>query len=178
MIAALLLALPGPLTPGPALAMDALAGSGPTLAHRFHVSLAQADYNPKSGSLEVALRVNAFDLEQALSRAQGVQVDLDRTPGIDELIESYLSERITLSAPDGRRAAFEWVGKEDFTLELWLYFELRVAARTPPRELKGHTLSNRIFFELHPEQTNSVTYGRGRTRRSLRFTADQRRIEL
>ena len=179
MSAAILAVLLGALALPPDRTEDARSADAVT-AHRFHVSLAQADYNPKTGSLEVALRVNPFDLEDALTRAHGSKVDLDRTPDVDEHIVRYLRERFTLTSPDGERARFEWVGKEDFTLEMWLYFELRVdaPAGSRPKDLAGHTVSNRLFFELHPEQTNSVTYGRGKSRKSLRFTSAQRSAEL
>ncbi len=147
--------------------------------HRFHVTLGQAEYELKTGSLEVALRVDPFDLEEALTAAHGSKVDLDRTPRIDEHIARYLKQRFVLRTPTGEHAPLEWVGKEDFTLEMWLYFELPVAqGRAKPADLAGYSLENRVFFELHPEQTNVLTFGRGEARRSLRFTPEAPRADL
>ena len=66
-------------------------------AHPSHVTIAEAQFNAKTKSLEVALWVQPIDLENALRRRHNKPIDLDRTPKVDELIVEYLNEVFTVT---------------------------------------------------------------------------------
>ena len=166
-----------------ALACAALAGlaagsaEGRAAAHPGHASFGQADLNPASRSLEVALCVNAFDLEQALSRAAGRPVDLERNPEAEALVRDYVARRFRLSLADGREPALVWVGREDFVSTMWLYFEFPLP-EAAPLDMAGAALAHTLFFELHPEQVHALHVGRGAARATLRFTPSEPRRAL
>jgi len=134
-------------------------------AHPFHVSLAEAEWNAKTGQLEVALKVHATDLEKALRRHSGKPIDLDKSPEADRRIIAYLKHVFRVLSPQGRPCAIKWVGKEVTLKSAWLYFEIPL-----PKGIEGVRFSNQIFFELLSNQVNTVNFKQGRRKLTLRFT--------
>lgn len=134
-------------------------------AHPFHVSLAEAEWNAKTGQLEVALKVHATDLEKALRRHSGKPIDLDKSPETDRRIMAYLKHVFRVNATPGRPCAIKWVGKEVTVKSAWLYFEIPL-----PKGIEGVRFSNQIFFELLSNQVNTINFKQGRRKLTLRFT--------
>ena len=137
-------------------------------AHPSHVSIAEAEFNPKNQHLEVALRVHPVDLERALRIRTKKRIDLDKTKNVDALISAYLNEVFQVKRADGKKAKIQWVGKEISLKWGWLYFEV------PMKEgLEKARFSNRIFFELLPDQTNTILLRQGKSKSTLQFTREQ-----
>lgn len=124
-------------------------------AHPVHSSLAEADYNRTTGKLEVAVRVLAEDLEDALSRRAQQRISLDRTPVVefDRLARAYLAERFTVRTPDGVLAPHQWIGREyhEQTAECWLYFEVAL-----PGGVEGARLRHALLLEINAQQLNTI----------------------
>jgi len=140
-------------------------------AHPYHVSLAEVNWNPKSGNFEVALCLWPADLEKAIAIAQGKPIDLDKVDNLDELIERYVAKKFLLrrAKPVGGSKAesiakptIRWVGHEKTIKEAWLYFEI-TGDKTPAR----WTIENRVFFELNDDQMNQVQMTIGKTPNSV-----------
>lgn len=74
------------------------------LAHPFHTSLTEMDWNPQARSWEVGLRVDANDLESAIRLHCGGQSPhfLIDDQSATDLIKAYIAERFRLSAPSNR----------------------------------------------------------------------------
>ena len=72
-----------------------------------------------------------------------------------------------MERPDGEKAEIEWVGKEVTVKTAWLYLEIPLAEGP-----EGSTFTNRLLFEVEPDQVNTMVFGRGKDRASLRFTRD------
>jgi hypothetical protein len=124
----------------------------PAGAHPYHASLAEAEFNPDTGRLEVALEVVVSDFERALPRGAGVE-----SAGADAAIARYLEERFLLTCL-GTAATLSWVGKELELRNAWLYFELDPLPDSDQHsfDLNGCTLEVRLFFELEATQLNTV----------------------
>lgn len=145
------------------------------LAHPFHVSLTEAEYNPETHSLEVALRVLPADLERALELRLGRDIDLDREPELERWTREYVAERFVVRDRRGAVIGEQWVGMELDLRDAWLFFELPL-----PDGTAGVEISNRVFFELEETQVNSInvrlpaasTAGRRRALRTLTLSAD------
>jgi len=160
-----------------AVVLALLAGAGtPRLqAHAFHTSLAEADYRPASGKLEVALRLFTDDAEAALSRRAGRDITLtgQPAPGIDALLESYLRTVFVVKATDGAVPRLTWIGREitDGGLHLWVYFECAL-----PGGIDRARFTNRVLRETFSDQINSIRvrdHGATPAREAtLLFTAD------
>ena len=144
-----------------------------SFAHPFHTSIAEAQFNRQTGKLEVALRVNPGDLEEALRPYARQHVDLEKTEDVDRLIVAYLRERFVVSSQQKRPLPIEWLGKEVSMKYAWLYFEI------PIPQLTGDlVVSNRVFFELLKDQVNTVTFRQQRVRQSISFNRDRATQQL
>jgi hypothetical protein len=126
----------------------------PALAHPYHASLAEAEFNPETGRLEVALKVLIVDLERALSVDSGAV----EHPETDATITRYLARRFRLQCPGAEPATLSWVGKEPELRSAWLYFELSPSGEDakPRNSLAGCSLEVQIFLELEATQLNTV----------------------
>lgn len=121
-------------------------------AHKFYTSLARVEYNASEKSVEVTLRVFADDLELALRRRAGREVNLDRTKDADQLVLAYLRDAFEIKNSDGEAKALKWVGMELRAGVAWLYVEAEM-----PEGLAGARLRDQLFFELFDEQVNTVS---------------------
>lgn len=152
-----------------------------TLAHPFHVSVAEAQWNEDRDRLQIALRLSPRDLDAALSRTTGRRVVLEKESDekTEELLADYLRGRIYLSsspkaaasndadAVKERRRRFHWVGVEDEVRYVWVYFELE-----RPAGAESVWLSNRVMFEIEPTQINTVQLLRTDPPIAVRTTRD------
>lgn len=147
----------------------------PNAIHPFHVSIAEIEFNPKSGKLEIALRVWPEDLEKALNRAAGKEseINLDSTPDLDQKIADYLKSKIQIKDPTGKSCPFTWVGKEIEIKHAWLYFEIET--KTEPVKFQ---FSNSIFFELQDDQVNLFHIKTKDRRATLTFKRDKAKQKL
>ncbi len=137
-------------------------------AHPFHVSIAEANRNPKTGNLEIALKVFPGDLERAVRLKTKQPVDLDKTKNVDKLIVEYLNTVFRVKSVDGKRRKIKWVGKEVTLKDAWLYFEIPI-----PGGLEGAELEYRLFFELQEDQVNTINLVDGKRGNTLTFHKDR-----
>ncbi len=140
-------------------------------AHEYHVSLAEVEHNPETGHLEVALKVLPEDLEEAVSGTRGTAVRLE-ADGADELLAAYLESRFRVRDPAGEAQPLTWVGKEVSHREAWLYFEVPVEPGV------AWTLENRMLFDVHPGQVNTVLFRAAGSLSTWTFTARSGPVEL
>ncbi|MEY4089267.1 MAG: hypothetical protein RJB55_1538 [Verrucomicrobiota bacterium] len=141
-------------------------------AHPIHTSVAEADYNAATGSLEVSLRVFIDDFEAALSVHARKRLSLEMTPApeFEEATRAYLAEKFTVLARDGKPAALRWVGREAKaeTNELWFHFEIPL-----PGGVEGARLHHNALGEQFPNQINSVRVREGERQVTLVFLPRQ-----
>ena len=138
-------------------------------AHPQHESIAEAEWNHKTGKLEVAMRLRPEDLESALTRMLGSskRVNLDSTSDVDKHLQAYLQARFTLKA-DGakRRQPFTWIGKEVDLRYAWVYFEITM----PAKDAAKAALSSTVLMDLLPDQVNTIVLQDGKQQTSLQFS--------
>lgn len=129
----------------------ALTSSKPTMAHDFHTSLTEVNYNPKTQSLEITIRVFTDDFERALTDINSNKpvnikpTDLSTHP----LILKYLRQHFALISPEKKPLLYDFLGKEIELDATWLYIEIPNATN-----LRGYTIRNSILTELFDDQTN------------------------
>ena len=128
-------------------------------AHKYYVSLTQAEYNDETKTLEIAVRVFADDLELALTRADKRAVYLDKTPDVSTRILAYLQTHFEIQNSKGETQKLKWVGMETKVDSVWIYIETAM-----PEGLSGARARNNLFFELYPEQINTVNFKAGTKR--------------
>jgi hypothetical protein len=121
--------------------------------HKFHVSVAVLEFNPKTQAVEVVLRVYADDLENALSQhaKRPIKLDPAKSREAGDLVMSYLRGQFELKSAAGKPVKFAWVGLEAQADMFWLYFKGKL-----PGGLSGAQLKNRVFCDLFEDQVNIV----------------------
>ncbi|MEM7245487.1 MAG: DUF6702 family protein [Acidobacteriota bacterium] len=142
-------------------------------AHRFHASFAEAEHDAERRSLEVALRVEDHDLEDALRLRHGREYELTAGPVGERMARAYVEEHFILARPGGQPLELEWVGWDWSRGSTWLYFEYPLSG--DPGDLH---LTNTLFLELSREQVNTVNVRVGKALHTLTFLARSTRHHL
>jgi hypothetical protein len=120
-------------------------------AHTFHTSLMSMEYNHQEQLLEISLQVFSHDLETILTKRNGKNVRLDKSPDAAALIFAYLQDSINIKNAAGETKTLSWVGMETQADAVWLYVEAKM-----PEGITGALLRNRILFDLLDDQINLV----------------------
>lgn len=119
-------------------------------AHDFHTSITDARYNPKTKQYELAIRVFADDLEEALSRQAKSVVRLDRSPRVNGLIAAYVQAHVSIAATKGAPAKQKFLGLQEEADAVWLYVEIP-ASQAPAGQV---WVENTLLTELFTDQMN------------------------
>ena len=122
--------------------------------HDYHTSLTEVRYNPKSKTLEVAVKVFTDDLETALSTKHKTKIILSKTDKIESLVANYVKEKLQIRTSKGTEIGLRYIGREAENDVAWLYLE---SAEVPVTDLKKLTITNRILTEIFNDQMNILT---------------------
>lgn len=133
-------------------------------AHTFHTSLMSLEHNSAEQSLEITLQVFTHDLETILSKRNGKDVRLGKTPDAEALTFAYLQDAVNLKNGAGENRTLAWVGMEQKADSAWLYFEAKM-----PEGLAGALLRDRLFFDFLDDQVNLVHLKDGDKKSDLVF---------
>lgn len=166
-------------------------------AHAFHITVAEAEVNHKTGQIEIAMRVHPGDLEVALGRMTNRRIRLEKEPKIDALITDYLQRSIQLkaapsqtkssntkqtkaqtdrkptSAKKSQSPKIKWVGKDVSVKWAWLYFEIPAV-----KELNGATFTNRVFHEILANQENTIILKDGKRKQTIMCRKDKATVTI
>ncbi|MEM7311784.1 MAG: DUF6702 family protein [Planctomycetota bacterium] len=165
--------------------MLVLMFNGLASAHPFHVSYAEVDWNPKTGKLEVALKIDPDDLEQAVRLHCKKRINIDHKSSAP-LIAAYVRDNFSIAMPRKKDSpakqqdkkqqsaadkSFKWVGSEISAKEAWVYFEL--ATKIEP----GLVVENTLLANTH-HPTNTVIIRVNKQRAALTFTRSKTKQAL
>ncbi|MDA1013245.1 MAG: hypothetical protein O3A00_02200 [Planctomycetota bacterium] len=147
-------------------------------AHPFHAASADVEYNAKTHSLEVALRVDSGDLEEALRRMTKKKIDLDQTPDLDRLVQQLLAKSFRIKDAgntDAKWNGHKWIGWELESRNAWIYFEVPLSS-----SVTTVTVQFQLLLEQVPRQVNMFSLTVNGKRRSMMFHREhpERVIEL
>ena len=121
--------------------------------HDFHTSLSEINYNSKTKSLEVSIRLFSDDFEKTLNKQNNVKniklEDPDKT--LEPLIEKYLRKNLSLISANKEVKLLNYIGKETEGEATWIYVEFYDC-----QNIKNYTLFNNIMQEMFTDQTNLV----------------------
>lgn len=121
--------------------------------HDFHTSIANGKLNPKSGDLEITLKVFTDDLELAIKNNTNIELNLlSTTPHseADLLIENYILRRFQIKKP-GENLQLNYIGNEIEVDITFIY--LNINKMTVENEL---SIRNTVFFDTFDDQSNIV----------------------
>lgn len=122
-------------------------------AHDYHASITDVTYNPKTQNLEVALRVFTDDLENALSvRNKSKVAYSSQSDKVKQYLADYVNASVSFELEKGKPLKQRFVGSEEETDVVWLYFEVPVQRAS----LSQLYVKNAVFTELFNDQMNVV----------------------
>ncbi len=155
------------------------------LAHPFHISIAEMEYNAESKRIEVALKLHADDLERELERINSVEVDLESSQ-LADLAAGFLDRHFYLIAlssvpadseqtqlDSGKPAVLSkvhFVGSELEKTWIWLYFELELLGPIVAEQDQDLALVNSVLLGRVRDQINTVRVRTGQMRHALKMT--------
>lgn len=124
--------------------------------HPIHISRSEVNYDSDSKSLQITMHVFIDDLEDAMMQYGlnnpkiGAKSELKNS---DDLIYTYLKEKLKFLDEKNSMLKFNWIGKElgDSPLALICYLEIENVKST-----KGISLVNDVIMDLHSDQVNIV----------------------
>ncbi len=123
------------------------------LLHPGHATRVELELSP-TRSIEVAMRLDAADVESALKRLSGNAVDV--AAWNDQEAQHWLSKYLQKTwLIDGEKLTpeqFNWVGWEREQGQVWVYFELKLAKPGT----KTVRLQIQSLFEVEPEVQHVV----------------------
>ena len=149
----------------------------PAAAHEYHASIADVRYNPRTQSLEVAVKVFMDDLEDALSKRHKTTVVYSHTSEqVKKYLIDYLSSNLVLEVEKGKPLKQKFVGSEEDADVVWMYLEMPVQQTS----LSQLYVKNAVLTELFSDQMNIVNINyKGKTESVLLQRGDtQKKVEL
>ena len=134
------------------------AVSAALAVHPQHVSLADAEWNAKSRSLEVTLSLTAAQLETAVEAHARADVRLE-DDAANKAVAAWLKDRVFFTPPakpgekeeDRKPAALKYVGRETENGRAYIYFEAPL-----PGGWEGVTASSLVGMAREPAQHNTL----------------------
>lgn len=141
------------------------AGEPKILDHKFYFSNTLVEQNPRTGGLEITIKLFTDDFERAIQNEGHPEFRLTgtQTNETSALIQAYLEKHFTLNF-QSKPTTLIYVGQEveaDLTI---CYFEL---AQLP--EFNFIEVRNNIFMEIFPDQKNVVDISMKGQRQTLIF---------
>lgn len=121
-------------------------------AHDYHASITDAKYNPRTQSLEVAVKVFMDDLEEALSHRNKTRVTYNQSPKVQQYVHEYIIASLSFETEKGKPLRSTFVGAEQEADVVWIYFEVPVKAEA----LSHLYVRNVVLQELFNDQMNIV----------------------
>ncbi len=121
-------------------------------AHDYHASITDARYNPRTQSLEVAVKVFMDDLEEALSRRSKRKVAYSQSAQVQQLVQEYVGATLAFELEKGKPLRHTFVGAEQEVDVVWIYLEVPIRS-----EAFTHLyVRNAVLQELFNDQMNIV----------------------
>jgi len=140
--------------------------------HPFHVSVCEVEYKPQLQVLQVAQRMFADDLENALNKtfATGLMLDEEATATLrDSLIREYVLARLLIRV-DGHPLTGRFLGYEFEEDGVWCYIEY---ADVPP--FGKLEIKSTILLEMFDDQDNIIHFKWGEYEKSIKLDHNKNR---
>ncbi|GAB3662185.1 hypothetical protein GCM10028791_37090 [Echinicola sediminis] len=132
--------------------------------HPFYISVTDVNYNPKTGSLEVAQKIFWDDLEVALGNKAGKTLDFlnpDAPEELEKLIKDYFLEKNAFTV-NGQAVSLDYIGYEIEEDAAWFYLEAKNVPK--PKTVK---VKNAVLISDFQDQQNMVNFYVGEKAKTL-----------
>jgi len=133
----------------------------------LHLSLTEAIYDQGRGRLTLNIRVQAADLEAALSARANRKISATDPSELAPLALDYVRETLHLRNSHGEPLRLEWAGLDVTNTQIFLFFETSLTGGT-----QGLRISNTLLNEHFADQINSIELHDGVLKQTLVFAHD------
>ncbi len=140
--------------------------------HPIYTTITQLEYNAKTHETELSIKVFYDDMEKALREQHSNIKDFGlstgkENPETDAFINDYFQKSIAIKI-NNKSCKLKFIGKEyDKGDILWCYFTI-----DNKKAFKTVEMTNSIFTELYPKQTNIVQITQSKIRKNLLLNKD------
>ncbi len=138
------------------------------VAHDFHISVCEIEFDADSKALEITHRVFLDDLEETLkswSGDQSVDVMNPKDPkALQEMIGKYFLENFAINIGN-KKAELSFLGAESEDDVMYCYIELPGV-----RKVSSIYVTNKVLMEKFDDQMNMVHFYSGDKSASMRFS--------
>lgn len=138
--------------------------------HPFYLSICQINFNDKSESLEIALKVFTTDLASALKEKGHGELFIGEEKEDQEAdmhVNAYLKERFQIEI-DGEVLQYEFLGKETEGDATWCYLEIASL-----QNFTSIKVTSQIFTDLFEGQKNIIHVKKGQKEKSILLQKDK-----
>jgi hypothetical protein len=139
-------------------------------AHPIYISLAIIDYNAEEKTLDITFKIFTDDLQDAIrnfTERQDLYIGYkDELPEVDESIDTYLNEVVSLRVNGNDTQKMQYLGKEIELDVTWCY--LRVHEVAEPTDIEAYCS---LLTELFPTQSTLMHVNKADEKKSLLFNA-------
>ena len=130
---------------------------GNKVAHDFHISRCEINYETASGDVQISVHIFIDDLEDAIKSTNKKQVNIGTSKEIadcDLMIESYIKNKLKISSGN-KQLSYSILGKEVTAdkLAVWCHFEVLGV-----KNIKSLHVTNTILTEIYNDQKNIVDF--------------------
>lgn len=121
--------------------------------HPFYISMTDVNYNNRSKSVEVSVRIFTDDFEKTLRKNCNCKVDLlgapDKKP-MENLVNTYILKHLQVNV-NGQQKNLEFSGYQQEDESVWCYFVVRNVDQVKRLDLK-----NTLLHDYRSEQINMI----------------------
>ena len=140
------------------------------MAHPFHVSVCDVEYNPSTQSYEITHKIFLDDLELTLNNAYDLRLDLLADPDpekLDPILRKYISSNFKIMS-EGKALTINHLGSEIEEDVLRYYMEIEDV------DSKSEIfIINKILLETYDDQKNLVHWREGEDVFSILLSRDE-----
>jgi len=124
------------------------------MLHPGHMTRLEMRVSDDSHRIEVAMKINASDLESAIKRRLGVAVDLEAWSDEEakKNIGDYLKSTLFFHDKPLSNDQFKWIGWQPQSTHAWLFFELCILDLGK----QDCRLQIKSLYEVEPEMQHVV----------------------
>ena len=145
------------------------------VAHPFHVSVCEIEYNEEARALQITQKIFLDDLEKGLREYSGEKFDITEKASEDKvnrLLEVYYPEKMQVSV-NGKLRQFRYLGFEIEYDAMWCYLEIEKV-----KNLRSLEVTNTILFETFEDQSTILHIQKSGKIRSFRLSNDETSAKL
>ncbi|WP_375443945.1 DUF6702 family protein [uncultured Fibrella sp.] len=139
--------------------------------HDFHTSLTQMQFEAKSQTVEISIRMFTDDLETALTHENGGKlVQFGGPAKLDQLLERYVRKHFVVADAQRKPKPYTYVGYEQESDAHWVYIEMPAGGPDP---FKNIVIKQDILMDVFSDQVNLINIQYQQQKKTVVFRNNQ-----